>query len=390
MAAMASHAEFLVGVQPTTLPSGMSVDDALDAFDAEEDACLTVILCNEETHPTYNLFQFNIFVPSAFKFDSDGFIRPGDRMPARSGKPRLTMTTTKLANQPIAGYTGYQIVAQKKDGYPLTGESGQSLVKLYFSTAGVAEGVYPVYTSVAKFAEDSFTGDVNNDFATSYIRIGSADSEGSLSVKAQLPSFVNEALATDSKITSLDLTEATAVNGTFTYVDGREVVAPTADITADVQYVGNKTGYSSIKVPFAATTKTGHLYQFVEAGMNTATFEDATSVKANCTYLADGAVTLSATGAKIADVTTETNQSGMFIYENKFWYGQNLTVKPTRGLFDGVYGSNLRIVINGELTGINAAEIDGFNATSFDLQGRQVQSAKNGVFVVNGKKQIVK
>lgn len=386
MTSMMSYAEFLVGVQPTTLPAGISVDDCYDAYEAADSKnALTVILCNEETHPVYNLFQFNIYVPSAMKFDADGFFFAGDRMPARGVKPRLTMTIKKLGTQSIAGYTGYQIVAQKKDEYPLVGESGQSLLKLLFSTEGLANGIYPIYTSVAKFAEDSFTGDVNNNFVTSYIRVGSATSTGSLVVKEQLPSFVNEFLKNDAGITNLDLSAATAVYGDFTYVDSRNVVGTEA--TASVKYEGNKTGYYSVNVPFGGAV-TGNVYKLTSTTAEYAHFDPVTEVEAGKTYLATGEVAIAA-NAKVASVAEQTNQTGNYVLDNTFYHGKNLTVPATRGLFEGASLSNLRVVVDGVLTNINVAQIEA-GESAYDLQGRQTNNAKNGVFVVNGKKQFVK
>lgn len=257
---------------------------------------------------------------------------------------------------------------------------------------GTAPGYYPIkvrkngsFAKSSKGAENiTWTEDL-----ISYVKVGDP-TDGTFAVDGVLTSLANEGFASETGLKTLDLTNVTAVNGTFTYVDGREVVAPTATVNADLQYVGNKSRYSSINLPFDATIVSGEVYYLDQPGMDCMFFEEAASVKKDHTYLANGAVTLKATNAELEGVSTQENMEGMFIYENKIWYGENLTVKPTRGLFDGVYDSNLRIVINGEPTGITAAQIDAQSDNTYDLKGRQVQNAKNGVFVVNGKKQFVK
>lgn len=258
------------------------------------------------------------------------------------------------------------------------------------TTATMAPGVYPIILKSTELTDGATGTAIRFGTVVSYVVVGDNVEGKTLVAEGTIPSKVSEALATETAISRLDLTNVTTVNGTFTYVDGREVVAPAETVTADLQYVGNKSGYSSINLPFDATIVSGEVYYMDQPGIDCMFFEKAASVQKDHTYLANGAVTLKATNAELAGVYTQENQEGMFIYEDKIWHGENLTVKPTRGLFDGVYNSNLRIVIDGELTGITAAQIDAQSDNTYDIQGRQVQNAKNGVFVVNGKKQFVK
>lgn len=255
---------------------------------------------------------------------------------------------------------------------------------------GTPAGYYPVIIKDGGYMAKSSVDAENIYFGkmVSYVKVGEP-AKGSLALSATVPSFVNEALATETGLASLDLEKVTALNGDFTYVDGRDVVGTAA--TASVKYVGNKAEkeYYSVNVPFdGAVTGTGKVYELSEVTEEYAIFNEAASVVAGKTYLAEGAVTLAANAA-VASVATETGKEGSYVLDGKFWHGKNLTVPATRGLFDVPAGSNLRVVIDGVLTNITTAQIEA-GETSYDLQGRQVQNAKNGVFVVNGKKQFVK
>lgn len=261
------------------------------------------------------------------------------------------------------------------------------IMELYYDVAATVEpGVYPIKYTCQLISNEDKSAAIKNVEYTSYVVVG--DGKGELELNNVLTATVNEELANETAVSKLNLSGVTAVNGTFTYVDGREVVAPTAAVECDLEYVGDKEGYYSVNVPFAAT-KTGNLYELSEYAGEYWIFENASSVEADATYLASGAVTLTGHG-EIKSVETKTGQAGTYILDGQVWYGEDLTVKPTRGLFiDDAAESGRRIVINGELTGITTTQIEA-GETSYDLQGRQVQNAKNGVFVVNGKKQFVK
>lgn len=280
-------------------------------------------------------------------------------------------------------------VYNSSDARGMKGNSGYIGSVRVTPPAGTPDGVYPVYLKAGEtFMATSEKPADRLDFAdaTSYIVVGTP-SKAELKVLGTLPSFVNTKLATELGVAKVDLSEATAVNGDFTYVDGRDVVGTAA--TASVKYVGNKAEkeYYSVNVPFDGAV-TGNVYELSEVTGEFAIFNEATSVVAGKTYLAEGAVTLAANAA-VAGVATETGKEGSYVLDGQFWHGKNLTVPATRGLFDVPAGSNLRVVIDGVLTNITTAQIEA-GETSYDLQGRQVQNAKNGVFVVNGKKQFVK
>lgn len=281
----------------------------------------------------------------------------------------------------------YRFLAKSDDMHPLKGQTG--VLCSITLKAPNTEGYYPVKIVGAYATKDAV--DANNllfEDASTYMIVGTP-SEASLSLEGQIPSFVNTALATEAAVKTLNLSAVTAVNGTFTYVDGREVIAPATSVTADLKYTHAAGKYYSVKAPFAYTPSTD-VYTFNGVSGEYAKFDKATEVAANTPVLVEGALDITAT-APIAAVAPEVKNDVYYVQGETIYHGKNITVKPMRGVWEGIAGaSNLRIAIDGTLTDINAAEINAQAVSSFDLQGRQVANAKNGVYVVNGKKQFVK
>lgn len=374
--------ENLLQVVPLHIPVGQEVN-----YD-EKDALLQVYLNSEAIGSGV---EFDIYIPDVLEFDPEDINLEKEVVPYKGAVPRYHttyMNVYKDEYQTMPGYT--RIVYRIYDSARHNFSASEGVVCSFnVGTSSTATpGVYPVYLG----KQDILTADaehIGSNFGAmtvSYVVVGEP-SEGAFAATNIVPSKVNEALAVENAITSLDLSAVTAINGTFTYVDGREVEGTTA--TAAVKYVGNKANYYSVNVPFTGTA-TGEFYELKSVDENFAVFSTATTVKAGETYLAKGEVTLTANAA-VATIENKENQTGSYVYEGMFYTGKNLTVPATRGLFKEVpAGSNLRVVIDGELTGITTAEIDAQTGNTYDLQGRQSVNAKNGVFVVNGKKQFVK
>lgn len=350
----------------------------------------SVVLLNKDIEVVD--MSFCCYLPDGFKFVGGG--RKGDTY--ENGVTTSFTDRAKYSFDKTGGVwagsintndKGYYLkcggASKTADDY-LEGEDGE-LMKIKFNVdSSVEPGVYPIIFKEVYFNSKG-NGEVQNQTYVSYVVVGNP-SDKALALTGIVPSFVNDALATETAISTLDLSGATAVNGTFTYVDGRAVVGTEA--TASVKYAGDKAGYYSVNVPFDGNF-TGKLYEYTKTEGGFAIFDEATSVAKGKTYLADGPVTLSAASAAVATVETKTGAEGSYVKDGKFYHGTGLTVPATRGLFDVPAGSNLRVVVDGVLTDITTAQIEA-GEVSYDLQGRQVQNAKNGVFVVNGKKQFVK
>lgn len=279
--------------------------------------------------------------------------------------------------------------------FPLHGSEGVLVSIKIKAPAGTAEGIYPLVIKGGAYMCKSSVDAENvvwDEDQISYVKIGSP-TEASLTATGVIPSFVNEALAKEAAITSLDLSAVTAVNGTFTYVDGRDVVAPTADVAVTATYKKAVAAgkYASLTMPFAADLTGKGAYVFNGVSGTTANFTEATSVNAGDVVLLTQSVDLE--GTKLGAVASTVKGEAYYVAPDgsELRKGTNVTVPALRGTWDVVGGaSNLRIALDGVLTDVNLIDVQGEGAQVFDLQGRQVENAHNGVFVVNGKKQFVK
>lgn len=256
----------------------------------------------------------------------------------------------------------------------------------------VAPGVYPVIVNRIKMLDNDGgkTLDCEDRDFVSYIVVGE-DTKDAVAFVGEIPSHVNAALATETAITSLDLSKVTASHGDFTYVAGRDVVAPTASVTAKVKFAAPLAGtYSSFCAPVAVTTP---CYTLKSNDGSVAVFQEATEAPAGQPVLITDPVNSAAVSTTLVGVESQNINAGYYVANNgseMHSVNTSATIPALRGYWALGGGSNLRIAIEGP-TGIEMiGTADEVFGNSYDLQGRQVQNAKNGVFVVNGKKQFVK
>ena len=89
----------------------------------------------------------------------------------------------------------------------------------------------------------------------------------------------------------------------------------------------------------------------------------------------------------------------LFLADNMFWYSAgSTTIKGFRGYFhfadvlaDKTATSRIVFNFDGETTGINSVLRDALNdGKVYDLNGRQVEKPGKGVYIVNGKKVVIK
>lgn len=288
---------------------------------------------------------------------------------------------------------------------PLKGKKGAILRIKITPPEGIADGYYPIKLIGGGLDETSFmstSGDKGSeiwfDTQVSYVVVGNP-TNASLTMEGVIPSFVNEKLATETAITSLDLSAVTKVNGTFTYVDGRAVTAPIgADVKADKAVYSRTVGaanYASLKAPFAATG-CSNLYTLDNnsdnLGSEWVNFTEAATVAAGDNLLVKGDIALSAENVALGDVAAAHAENDVYYVKNGiFYHGNNITINPLRACWklQGV-NANLMIAINGEPTGIKLSTVDSLDTPTYDLQGRRSEKAQHGIFVTNGKKQIIK
>lgn len=368
-----ANAQGILEVAPLATVAG---DDV-----ASTDKVLTFNVVGDATK--YISMQFSLCVPEGIEVDYEFFIE-GEGLPTNRGKLMHTIAADQVASD-MPGYNMYTFLVYdtKKTHFV-----GNELFSVYCgTTSDVAEGVYPIYLKDVKLAV-STVGD-DTDLVPSYIKIGEPTGK-TYAPQGPLSPAVNDALASETAISKLDLTGVTAAYGTFAYVDGREVVAPEGVTVEKATYTraAGTSEYASLCLPFDAEL---NAYALASSSDVEAVFDETGVVAAGESYLVDGTAAINVEAANVALASAENKDvtSGVYLKGGKLWsVNESATIPAFRGCWDIAAGANLRIVVNGT-TGINALEAESADK-AFDLQGRRVQNAKSGVYVVNGKKQIVK
>lgn len=398
--AMTASAEDVVQVVPFQTVANVTNDGW--------DKTFSLNLKNESQ--TVNIIYFEMYLPkgldlnTVYDSDEDGtFAGEIDENNPRCIKvvgPKKNKTNHVVAYNNVDhlpayqrdGYTCYTVlISQGTTTIPFQGTDGE-IATFQYVTGDIAPGVYPIYLENIELTDQANKIKLPIASTTSYVVIGEPTG-ANVKLEGMVPSWVNTALAGQTGISNLDLTAVTAVNGTFTYIDGRDVAAPTADFTATAAYSKAVASgkYASLTMPFAADLTGKGAYVLGSVTGTTANFTEAKSVNAGDVVLLTQSVDLE--GTKLGAVASTVKGEAYYVAPDgsELRKGTNVTVPALRGTWDVVGGaSNLRIALDGVLTDINMVDVQGEGAQAFDLQGRQVQNAQNGVFVVNGKKQFVK
>lgn len=323
--------------------------------------------------------QVNFYVPAG---STVGAMVGGDAIDDH----RYSVKKITTASLQMAGYDCYQMaVTTASKALLLTDNLGEVTVTL---PSVLADGVYKI--PMAKNLTTTTGASTNRgNYATcsSYFTVGTVK-DGSLALEGTISGSIVDALAAEAGITTLDLKAVTEFTNGFTYVAGRDVVAPTATVSAKVKYVAPAPAkYATLCLPTEAAVDCWVLDR--KEG-NVAIFKTSTVAPANTPVIIENAVATAAADATITSVAKKSITSGAYLVgEELHTVNGNATIPALRGYWDELAASNCRIAFEGP-TGIQmigtAADIE----NTYDLQGRQVQNAKNGVYVVNGKKQFVK
>lgn len=406
--------EFTLQIQPKTLTANTTLIDSEGTVNHTNSIDLYLFEGSTFVAGDIQAIQVSIYLPEGinpfgsytyFDEDEEEYVTAekceivnGHRTYAAGSKGR-TYKLIKSSSSSIPGYNKYLVSAYADPGNKIVKKTsltnavdefgGGIVASIYVDTREIAEGVYPVYQEEVVIGENASKGYYIDARTTSYIKVG-APKDAKVTLEGEVASCVNRALADDASITSVDLSKVTISNGTFTYVDARDVKAPTATVKSNVAFkraAGSST-YASLCLPFEAEV---NCYTLESAADGTAHFNAATTAPAGKSVLVDGktAIDVTASDVEIAAVAGKPITSGFYVKGDKL-YSVNGTAKvpACKGYWTEGAGSNMRIVIDG-VTGIEEATIDA-NETTFDLQGRRVVNANNGLYIVNGKKQIVK
>lgn len=396
--AIAANAEDLLQVVP--FHTAANIEKTTDSYDTYENL-FYINLKNDAA--IANIIRFELDLPAGIDLntaydDADGTyageILENSRTKYKQG-PKNVQTNHVIAYNKVTssrpGYTKYIVlISQGTTTYPFAGTEGE-IGSFQYCVGDVADGVYPIYIDNIDITNQKDKVSVKLPCAVSYVVVGNPLS-ANVELAGAIPSFVNEELAKETGIETLNLNGVTASYGTFTYVDGRNVVAPATEVRTDVAYkraAGSNT-YASLKLPFAADV---NCYKFDGVDAEYAHFSTAADVAAGESVIVEGAIDVAASNVVLGGAEVGKANEGQFYLKNDEFHPVNVTavVPAFRGVWNapGVALSNLRLAIDGVVTGISAAQIDAHDS-AYDLQGRQTVNAKNGVFVVNGKKQFVK
>ena len=318
----------------------------------------------------------------------------------------------------------YRIVLYHEQLTPVEGNSGDLMVFYYLTSEDMAPGYYPIKVTGTVLAVDAHTG-CKPATSTSYVKIGEPGEDATLTMEGLIPSFVNEALAQETELKTLDCSKVTSMDGTFSLVDGRNFIAPAEDVAAQVvtyhrDCPSNKWG--TVCLPFAVESDANVQYfrladveadkltfepvAFVEAGVP-AVFKiqngDALDISLDNAVLHAGECSTTFNGldwtmkgsyaAFILDPEAPENLyvNQYYISMDKFWYNNvAVPLNAFRAWFEAPKAVSVRefaIVERDDAVGIGIVEHpDGRAEMVFDICGRPSSRTSKGIKVSNNRK----
>lgn len=284
-----------------------------------------------------------------------------------------------------AGYDCYKLtVTSSNRSLLLTNNLGNVTVNF---PVEYADGFYTLMMSNnLTTTNGASTNRGNYASCSSFYTVGNV-SNGTVALEGVLSTAVTQGI-TALGVTKLDLSKVTGVEGTFTYNAGVDVIAPTAAVTANVNYAAPAPAkYATLCLPTEADVDCWVLDR--KEG-NTAIFKESDVAPANTPVIIENAVETTPASATISAVAKKNITSGTYLVGGELHTVKtSATIPALRGYWEESALSNCRIAFETP-TGIQFINAEDINTNAYDLQGRQTTNAKNGVFVVNGKKQFVK
>lgn len=414
-----------VGEEIPTYEEGYSVSIA--PFTATSGKAYTIALNFDAKDENITDIEFDMELPSIISRTKSGRVT---KVFDSANEERMYVNGTEGDHTITVNGNHVTIKAIATDEYRYIAGTSGALVNMYYtSTSSLSEGIYPVrFRNVT--LKDGDGNILKVAPTTSYIKVGNP-SDAFLAVEGYVSADLNTALASETAITSLDMSKVTSIGSSMTIMDGRSFVAPQKPVMVKkVSYTRNMSyQWGTICLPFNIQSDKNIQYYELSKVDNVAgvmSFTPVLSVNAGTPVVfklkSGTTANISANNAEIsagnniwnATLNGETwtmkgtmqaksldpsNVDGNIYYiaEDKFWYGnQTFPVAAFRGWFETPKFANAKngvfsIDIDNMATGINYVEnSDGTLDVIFDISGRRIEMPKSGINIINGKKVIVK
>ena len=266
------------------------------------------------------------------------------------------------------------------------------------------------------------TDDINN-YVGNWVTIKDVRNDGS---STTVSGIYNNALVDVSGIVTannaiLPVNYANIKPIVYVIDEEKEFISPDTNIehaTVRLKRTLSKDHWNTFTVPFNIPSQTGSLREYDELVGTTMKFKDASSIEAGKPYLMKpdndiinpeyDDVTLSATDAQkithngysfvgaYSPTELNTDKTHRFLTtDNKLGYPSSdaaKTIKGMRAYFEVPVNADARLMIDDETTGINnvRGKIADGRSDIYNLNGQEVLNPTKGLYVVNGKKMVIK
>ncbi len=266
------------------------------------------------------------------------------------------------------------------------------------------------------------TDDINN-YVGNWVTIKDVRNDGS---STTVSGIYNNALVDVSGIVTannaiLPVNYANIKPVVYVIDEEKEFISPDTNIehaTVRLKRTLSKDHWNTFTVPFNIPSQTGSLREYDELVGTTMKFKDASSIEAGKPYLMKpdndiinpeyDDVTLSATDAQkithngysfvgaYSPTELNTDKTHRFLTtDNKLGYPSSdaaKTIKGMRAYFEVPVNADARLMIDDETTVINnvRGKIADGRSDIYNLNGQKVLNPTKGLYVVNGKKMVIK
>lgn len=307
-------------------------------------------------------------------------------------------------------------------------DNNGTVAKAYQKVGNLAPGIYTIgVTLVADFpgGRVKLYGNNNSKAVVSgkygQYTVDAAVTDGTLTLGLDIATTAG---TTDLEIDDFTLTYKQPLSNNYNgevYLSELDTEAPTAIDNVNVTLGRTLTAdqWNTLAVPFAITdiSSLGTVKELKSADGNTLTFGDATTIEAGKPYLVKPSATLANptfNGVSITATEGTSQEAGDYKFVGRLFKSDLATdgtiayftssgevKKLTSGNINGLRAyilqpketSNVKAFFLGEeTTGINGLKLQNRDHDVYDLSGRRVNAASmhNGIYIIEGKKYVVK